>query len=251
MLIYWLANSSPHYSSMEANQQIAYISDVGATELKPLFIAGSCVTTIFLDASFAADRWLRHRGTLVPNTSMSEKILSALAILAAVVGTVGLICLSIFDTAHYPRMHDSFLAVFIIGYILSAIFLCAEFQRLGIKNRQHRVLRISFWVKLAFILVEIALAIVFGVCNKLARNVAAVTEWVIALVFTFWVLSFMIDLLPAVTRGRWGGKGNMPGSGMGGAGLEIGNGAGMRAEDGREDVRPMRDVGPLAPSRNF
>ena len=46
-----------------------------------------------------------------------------------------------------------------IGYLISAIFICAEFQRLGIHHRQHRVLRSSFWMKLFFILIEVALAI--------------------------------------------------------------------------------------------
>ena len=248
---------------MESNQGIAYISDVGATELKPLFIAGSCVTTIFLDASFAADRWLRHRGTLVPNTTVAEKVLSSIAIVAAVGGTVGLICLSIFDTVHYPTRHNAFLALFIAGYIISAIFLCAEYQRLGAKNREERVLAISFWIKLAFILVEIALAVVFGVCNKMARNVAAIVEWVIALIFTFWVLSFLVDLLPAVTRrrsskNRYASDSMVPGGG--GAGLEIGDGQGVHMSDGQmtEGYGPRyygadrsRSPAALAPSRNF
>lgn len=45
------------------------------------------------------------------------------------------------------------------GYVVSAIFICIEYQRLGIKYRQHRILRMSFWVKLAFIIIEVALAI--------------------------------------------------------------------------------------------
>ena len=187
------------------------------------------MTTLFLDLSFAAERWLRHRGVLVPNTHWGEKLLSALAMLGALVGTIGLICLSIFDTRNFPRMHDKFLACFIVGYVVSAIFLCAEYQRLGIKYQQHSVLRISFWIKLAFILTEIALAVVFGVCSFKARNVAAVVEWVIALIFTFWVLSFMVDLLPAVRRSqtRWDHKHT-----ANGAGIEIGDGHGVHVEDG-------------------
>ncbi len=54
-------------------------------------------------------------------------------------------------------------------------------------------------MKLAFILVEVVLAIVFGVMTfRKSRNVAAVVEWVISLIFTFWVLSFAVDLWPAV-----------------------------------------------------
>ncbi|KZF24695.1 hypothetical protein L228DRAFT_102497 [Xylona heveae TC161] len=199
MLITWEAEGHPHYASMESGQRIAYISDIGAQGLKPLFITGCVITTVFLDLSFASERWLRHRGRLARNVSISEKILSGLSIAFAIAGTAGLILLSIFDTLHHPRMHDGFLVLFIGGYVISAIFICAEYQRLGIKYRQYRVLRFSFWIKLTFIITEIALAIAFGVCgHESKRQAAAVLEWIIALIFTFYVLTFFIDLLPAV-----------------------------------------------------
>ncbi|KAI4159048.1 MAG: hypothetical protein LQ342_006894 [Letrouitia transgressa] len=83
------------------------------------------------------------------------------AVVFAIAGTCGLILLSIFDTVHYPRLHDGLLLLFIAGYMLSAIFICAEYQRLGVHFRQHRVLRASFWMKLFFILSEFALAVIF------------------------------------------------------------------------------------------
>jgi hypothetical protein len=199
LLIHWTSTGKPHYPSMDSNQSIAYISDVGAQSLKPLFIAGSCVVTIFLDLSFLSERWLRHRGRLVANTSLAEKILSALSIVFAIIGTAGLILLSIFDTLRHPRLHDVFLLLFIVGYVVSAIFICAEYQRLGIHFRQHRILRASFWLKLTFILVEVVLAIAFASCNfKKAYNAAAILEWTVSFVFTFYIFSFFIDLLPAV-----------------------------------------------------
>lgn len=89
-----------------------------------------------------------------------------------------------------------------MGYVVSAIFICAEYQRLGIHFREHRVLRISFWIKLSFIFAEIALCIVFGVTMKTGHyNVSAIFEWIIALVYIFYVWSFIIDFLPA-TRTR-------------------------------------------------
>ncbi|KAH8664299.1 Frag1/DRAM/Sfk1 family-domain-containing protein [Xylariales sp. PMI_506] len=209
LLIYWVVDTHrTHYASMGATQTIAYISDVGASQLKPLFVAGCIITTIFLDLSFGADRWLRHKGRLVPNTSRGEKILSGLTIVFAVVGTIGLTCLSGFDTLHYPRLHDIFLLLFIGGYLLSAIFICWEYQRLGIKNRQHRILAISFWIKLVFVVVELILAIGFVATNfKGMYNPAAILEWIIAFVFSFYVFSFAIDLYPAArTSPRLGFK---------------------------------------------
>jgi hypothetical protein len=134
LLIHWTATGKPHYPWMDANQNIAYISDVGAGNLKPLFIAGSAVTTIFLDISFLSERWLRHRGRLAANETRTEKVLAGLSIVFAIIGTCGLILLSIFDTARYPRVHDVMLLLFIVGYVISAVFICWEYQRLGIRT---------------------------------------------------------------------------------------------------------------------
>ncbi|KAL9614148.1 MAG: hypothetical protein Q9167_001358 [Letrouitia subvulpina] len=85
--------------------------------------------------------------------------------------------------------------------MLSAIFICAEYQRLGVHFRQHRVLRASFWMKLFFILAEFAFAVIFvSTSFTQHQNEAAVFEWIIALVFTFYVLTFFVDLLPASRR---------------------------------------------------
>ena len=57
----------------------------------------------------------------------------------------------------------------------------------------------------------VALAIAFGVCNfKNQTNVAAVLEWIIALIFTFWVLSFFIDLMPAMRTKHHGAESGVP-----------------------------------------
>lgn len=81
---------------------------------------------------------------------------------------------------------------------MSAIAICIEYQRLGVHHR-HNVLRASFWIKIAFIIIELALAIAFGVFNqKESYNKAAILEWIISLVYTFYVWSFFVDFIPAV-----------------------------------------------------
>lgn len=204
MLITWLVQGRPRYASMEANQQIAYISDVGAGQLKPLFTTIAVLMTVALDIAFLSERWLRHKRRLTPNATTAEKVLSGLSILFALVGTVGLIGLSgPFDTLRHPRLHDLFLLLFMGGYLISAIMICAEYQRLGRHYRQHRILRLGFWIKLAFVVVELVLAIAFGsLLFKGDKNVGAVLEWCLAFFFTFYILTFLIDLLPAVhTKG--------------------------------------------------
>jgi hypothetical protein len=71
------------------------------------------------------------------------------------------------------------------------------------ENREHRVLRISFWVKLVFVVVELLLAIGFVATNfRKSYNAAAILEWIIAFIFSFYVFSFFIDLWPAVKTER-------------------------------------------------
>lgn len=200
LFLHWVIDTDMrHYPSMSVHATIPFISNIGAHELKPLFITGCVLTTITLDISFGADRWLRHKGRLVPNITRTEKVLKGITIFFAVVGTVGLILLSIFDTARYKRLHNTFLALFIGGYMLSAIFICWEYQRLRKNHREHRILRISFLLKLFFILLELGLCIAFGTCSRTKnRNAAAVLEWVISVVFSFYIFSFAVDLWPAM-----------------------------------------------------
>jgi hypothetical protein len=135
LLLYWSVSADQvHYSSMAGAQRIPYISDIGAATLKPLFITGCVLTTVLLDLSLGADRWLRHKGCLAPNTTTGEKALSGLTIVFALVGTAGAILLSVFDRARYRSLHRVFLLLFIGGYVLSAVFICWEYQRLGMRR---------------------------------------------------------------------------------------------------------------------
>ncbi|RDW56371.1 hypothetical protein BP5796_13246 [Coleophoma crateriformis] len=199
MIVYWSAVGKPHYPSMDVGMTIPHISDVGAFTMKPLFIAGSVVTTVFLDLAFASERWLRHKGRLARNTTKKEKVLSILSICFAVMGTAGLILLSIFDSYRHGNVHNICLALFMAGYIISAICLCWSYQILGSRYREQPILRMSFWLKLGFIVVEVILAIAFGVCLvQNIYNAGSVLEWTISFVFTFYIASFVVDLRPAI-----------------------------------------------------
>lgn len=84
-------------------------------------------------------------------------------------------------------------------YMCVCIYILVACADKFVENRQYRILRSSFWIKLAFILVELVLAIVFvSTTFTHNNNVAAVFEWVIAFIFTFYVASFIIDLKPAI-----------------------------------------------------
>ncbi|EFR01739.1 hypothetical protein MGYG_04740 [Nannizzia gypsea CBS 118893] len=200
LLVRWKIDGSPVYATMEPGQSIAYISDIAAQGLKPLFVAGCAVSSVFFVLAFISERWLRHSYRLVPNKGIYDKILSLLSILFAMAGAAGLILLAHFDTVEHSRLHGGFLTMFIGGYLLSAIFICLAYLRLGIHYKEHKIIFASFLVKVFFIVIELALAIAYGVLGKKrrTRDTAAIIEWVIAFIFALYVLSFVVDLFPAV-----------------------------------------------------
>ncbi|EEH10573.1 conserved hypothetical protein [Histoplasma capsulatum G186AR] len=200
LLIIWtVVDGSPRYESMAPYQRIAFISDIGAQRLKPLFVAGCVITAVFLSASFMSERWLRHSGHLARNRGKRDKAFAIIAILLSLIGGAALILLSIFDTLRHARIHQILLMTFIGSYVLSTIFVCAEYYRLGIHYREHKIIFVSFWIKLAFIVVEMALSIALVVLRRrMNDDQAAILEWIIAYIFTFYILSYAVDLLPAV-----------------------------------------------------
>ncbi|KAI5889011.1 uncharacterized protein SCHCODRAFT_02357467 [Schizophyllum commune H4-8] len=192
LLITWLASGRPHYVSQDGT--IAYISDVGADILKPLFVTGCCFTGIGFVLSLAAERWLRHSGRLAPTMRKRERVFSILAILGSAIGGAGLILLSIFDTKRHTTLHRVFLLVFIVGVALSAIFTIVEFRWLSKDLPYLQKLKTSYIVKAIITSTLIVLAIAFGITMYWSNDVGAILEWTISFLYTFYLLTFFFDL---------------------------------------------------------
>ncbi|KAJ7650720.1 Frag1/DRAM/Sfk1 [Roridomyces roridus] len=200
MLITWLAEGGtgrPRYSSESPNQKIAYISDVGADFLKPLFVTGCCITAVGFFMSLVVERYLRHSGRLIPTMRRREKVFSVLAVLGSALGGCGLILLSIFDTKRFVHLHRVFLLMFMVGVALSAIFTCIEYRWISKDFHYLRQLRVAYISKGLIAGILVVLAVAFGITLITAPNVGAVLEWTISLGFTFYLLTFYYDLRQA------------------------------------------------------
>jgi len=192
MLIVWLALGRPRYPSQDGS--IAYISDIGASPLKPLFIAGCSITAVGFFFSLAVERFLRHAGRLVAHMRRRERIFGILAMLGSFLGGLGLILLSIFDTKRHTSAHRAFLLVFMVGVALSAIFTIIEYYWLSKDFPEVRRLQYAYIAKAIIASILICLAIAFGVALYNSTNAGAVLEWTIAFGFTFYLLTFFHDL---------------------------------------------------------
>lgn len=192
MLLTWLISGRPKYVSQEG--AVAYISDVGASFLKPLFVVACCITGVGFLLSLILERLLRHRGRLVPEMRTREHVFGILSVVGAFVAMLGLVLLSGFDTSRYPSLHRIFLLVFMIGVALSAIFTVAEYRWIAQDYRDMCKLRRAYIAKAIIASILVALAIAFGITLFWVPNVGGVIEWIIALGFTLYLLTFCYDL---------------------------------------------------------
>lgn len=113
MITTWAVKGSLHYPEMWAEQQLPYISNIGASDWgQPIFITGSAVTSVVFIIAFALERWLRYRSQLVNYANVWSVTLSTLAGLLTVVGTIGLFLATVFDVRRHPYIHYSNAAMF-------------------------------------------------------------------------------------------------------------------------------------------
>ncbi|KAH7010632.1 Frag1/DRAM/Sfk1, partial [Microdochium trichocladiopsis] len=180
------------YDTMQPNQSIAYISDVAAHRLKPLFIAGSISSSTLFNIAFISDRW-RTCGPF--ETVLRQKVPTSLAVLLVSAGSVALCCLAGFDISHFPRLHTAFLVLFIFGYLSSGIFVSWEYYRLD--QCRNGILRLSFCTKAFLFTVEAILGTMFiAAQDRSDYDLGAILEWIMATIFYFYILSFSLDFLP-------------------------------------------------------
>ncbi|KAI9648788.1 hypothetical protein NHQ30_003428 [Ciborinia camelliae] len=195
--------ATPPYPTMAPRfHTVPYVSDIGATkEMQPVFIMGCVLTTFLLAGCFVAERALRHKGRLARNTDMTERVVASLSIVSAVIGSLGLIFLSIFDVCRYKRVHNTMVGFFIGGFTISALFQFWEHYRMGRKYRDtHANLLVSAYTKLGFILIESGLGVTYWYAFMATNwDACAAIEWAVSYVFCFYILSYLFDFLPALT----------------------------------------------------
>lgn len=192
MLITWLAQGRPKYVSQDG--KIAYISDIGADILKPLFITGASITGVGFFLCLVVERLLRHTGRLPPAMRRRETVFNYLSIFGSLAGAVGLILLAVYDTKRHTKAHRGFLLLFMLGVTISAIFTIIEYRWISENFRELRKLKIAYIAKAVITTILVLMAIAFAVALYKSTDTGAVLEWAIAFGFTFYLLTFFYDL---------------------------------------------------------
>ncbi|KAK9371057.1 Frag1/DRAM/Sfk1 family-domain-containing protein [Lipomyces kononenkoae] len=203
LMTVWAASDYRVYPEEDAGTKVPYISDIGASGVKPLFIAAGAVQGTLFVLALMSERYLRHKGRLERNRHKAEKILSTFAIIFATIGQIGFILLSILDTHSHHLAHSICLGIFVVGIGIAAACSFGEFAMLRRNYYEVHWLRFSYKLKLAWFIVAIGLAIAFVVLvNMSDPNPGAIVEWTLAYWYPFFGIILTFDLLPASKRSQ-------------------------------------------------
>ena len=211
LFIYWLAQGRPRYPA-QSNPYVAFISDIGAFVLQPLFIAGGTITAITLFGTILCIHLVFHREYGFENRvkpQRYEKVFSVLACLFQGISCPCQICLTVFDNKSYPRIHRMLLLGAFAGTALSAVCTIVVFWGEMSREEQAKELKIrrqSGVASTTIFGIEFCMGIAFTILLYLEfYRISGILEWIMAFLFTFYFWAFAGFLvLPA----EEGGEGN-------------------------------------------
>ncbi|KAF6238899.1 hypothetical protein HO173_002771 [Letharia columbiana] len=198
LLIYWLAEGCPRYPG-QANPYVAFISDIGAFRLQPLFMTGGIISSLTLTGTIIAVHLARRErrvSTQKPGDEQPryEKWVSILACLFDVAACPCRICITFFDNHGHPSLHRRFLFLALAGTALSCI--CTAFVLWGEMwsgpAKGNELLRRSCVFSNSLLVSEVLLGSTFtGLLWTGQFKSGGFVEWVMAFVFTFYFWAFI------------------------------------------------------------
>lgn len=199
----WATEGFPNYAAnSKPDQQVLYISDIGARKFQPIFIAGSVTQGVFFVASLMLEVHLRQIGRLRRHFHWWSTWCLWLSLLFAIVGQVGITFVAVFDTQSHPEAHVSMLVVYIVFIGISALLNVAAAAALERSYLNKRHVKLSLWFKVVWLVTEFVLAIAFVATQAFWINVPAILEWTVSIVYPLYQLIMAWDLWPAMGKSK-------------------------------------------------
>lgn len=217
MLSAWSIQGHPIYAFMgPVKQDPVYISDVGATNLQPLFISCAGFQAIFFVGTLLMEYILRVKHKLQPYVSAKQHHFAIVSIVCAAIGQLGIIMVSIFNTKNFHEVHLSMVGVFIGFCFLACLF--NFFNSFIFGNYPHRLhpnhervifghhkwanlYMVSFFMKCVWLIAAAAFALLFGIfMYKDKPDLSAGFEWTISFWYGLLLVMWSIDLFPSAVK---------------------------------------------------
>lgn len=133
MLSVWGSQGQPVYWFM-GKETIVYLSDMGATNLQPLFITCSILQGLFFISTISCECYLRWKLQKLFGFHGSNwiRVLLILKVIFYSLGLIGLILCSCFNLIYHDKIHYISTFSFVFGVLLFSICMLLQCLLLGI-----------------------------------------------------------------------------------------------------------------------
>jgi hypothetical protein len=217
MLSAWSLQGHPIYAFMgQTTQDPVYISDIGATNLQPLFISCAGFQALFFVGTLLMEYMLRQRHKLQPYVSTKQPKFAIALIVSAAIGQLGILFVSIFNTNAFHPVHISMVGIFIAFCCIACVFnfmnsfifgwyparLLPDHEKVvfGL-NRMQNLYFVSFVAKCVWLVAAAIFAICFGAYMHSGNDsLSAIFEWTISFWYGVLLIMWAIDLFPSAIK---------------------------------------------------
>ncbi|TNY23866.1 Frag1/DRAM/Sfk1 family-domain-containing protein [Rhodotorula diobovata] len=211
LLLWWAIDDNAKQYQVE-QATIVYVSNIGAAH-QWLFIFLGSMTAVFYILSLLAERWLRHLRRIPGPLRKRDRNADIAACVFGICGGIALILLTCFNAVTHSTGHWTCTAIFVVCIALSALCQTLELHWLHQDHVDRKHLRRNAILKWIIVGTAVAAAIAFGAtygvcagsedgvplspkCNRV-KSAAACLEWLIAILYGVYLITFGLDLWPA------------------------------------------------------
>ncbi|GME71254.1 unnamed protein product [Ambrosiozyma monospora] len=216
MLVCWMIQGRPLYGSDHVyfHSFITFLSNVGATNLQPVFICGSACMGIFFVWTTWEEYYLRtpQRRYLMPSINKHTRGLHIASIVFAGLASFSILMVSCFKNNKFGYVHNSFVGLFIVFDFFMAVCHISAYV-LYYRHYQDYAKRNWFFYSalIKFIWIILALGLVIGYLTlyRLAHSdgdtskewgYSGVCEWSLCFVFPILLITMSFDLWTTKVR---------------------------------------------------
>ncbi|KAF1979617.1 hypothetical protein BU23DRAFT_496338 [Bimuria novae-zelandiae CBS 107.79] len=193
MLLTWVARGCPRYPG-QRNPYIAFISDIAAFQLKPLFLIGGVTTAAGFAATMVAVHVSRYDPRLygLEGDALWKKTASIMAMCSGIVAGLGLILLAILDTFRFHEEHAVLLLVCFLGLVSSMVLTTVVYWDQARTPSPFRRLRVYCIASAIIVFLDAGLGVSFYTLMQLYFwRVSGILEWVMAFTGAFYLWVFV------------------------------------------------------------
>ncbi|KAF2835015.1 hypothetical protein M501DRAFT_477228 [Patellaria atrata CBS 101060] len=192
LLITWIAKGMPRYPH-QTNPYVAFISNIAAFQLKPVFFIGSTITGFAFIGTIYSVHWARYDPRMYGiDDARWKKTISLTSVMAGTIAGISLSLLSAMDTFRYHKKHRILLMICFGGLFVTCLCTAVVYFDQILTPSPFKRLRTYCMISTVLVLCQVGIGVSFiALLYEGYYRIAGCLEWTETFLGGFYVLTFI------------------------------------------------------------